>query len=296
MVLIEGASDYDNALTLAHEYTHFLQYNNPDFDETLNYEEDFCEDNGETCVIIDALVEGDASLTENLVEVDKILKRPQNYYEPEADSDIFENAPKFFQDSLIFPYSAGFDFVVYHYLKGGFDAVNDLFINLPQSVEQILHPEKYNTDLPIDVSLEPFRSIIGKGCEIAQEDVLNESDIQYILGSAYREDWQLSEKQTAAGADGWGGGAFIFARKDGSPLFFSKVVWDSVKEAKEAEDAFELYSNKRFGSQTENKTWQDTDGSSVYLIRQDDILYWMILPENFDSEPFVDLILNGSAL
>ena len=297
MYLIEGASDYDNALTLAHEYTHFLQYNNPDFDETLNYEEDFCEENGETCVIIDALVEGDASLTENLIDVDSILKAPeQTGNESEAGSDIFDRSPKFFQDSLLFPYVYGFDFVAHYYLKGGYDAVNDLFINLPQSVEQIIHPEKYNVDLPVDVSLEPFKTIIEKDCDIVQENVLNESDIRYILGSSYKKEWQLSEKQTDAGADGWGGGSFIFARKEGKPLFFAKVVWDNVSEAKESEDAFRLYSDKRFGKQTGKDTWQDADGSSVYLIRQDDILYWMILPDNFGTESFIDLIQNGSAL
>ncbi len=299
MNLVKDISDYENALTLAHEYTHYLQYNYPDFDETLNYDEEFCDENGETCIIIDALVEGDATLTENLIDAEKtILKDQDNSYgTSSADSSIFDNAPKFFQNSLLFPYVYGFDFVSYFYLQGGFDAVNDLFINLPQSVEQIMHPDKYLKDAPLEVTLEPFRSIITEGFNITKEDVMNESDIMMLLGSAYNSDWQLSERQAKTGADGWGGGSYIFANDEaGNPLFFSKIVWDSVGEAEEAETVFRVYCDKRFGSQTAADVWADPDGSSVYLIRDEDILYWMILPTSFEAGNMLDLIRNGSAL
>ncbi len=299
MILVKDVSDYENALTLSHEYTHYLQYNYPDFDEVLNYDDDFCDDNGETCLIIDALVEGDASLTENLIDVKNTLMKNQGNSSDQssANSDVFEDAPKFFQDSLLFPYIYGFDFVTYYYLQGGFDAVNDLYINLPQSIEQIMHPEKYLKDLPVDVTLEPFRSIITEDFEPVQEDVMNESDIMMLLGSSYNSDWQLSERQAAAGADGWGGGSYLFADdEDGNALFFTKIVWDSEKEAEEAETVFRLYCDKRFGEPKTPDTWNDTDGSSVHLIRTDDILYWMILPGNFDSNKLLDLIQNGSAL
>lgn len=298
MYLIADISPRENALTLAHEYTHYLQYNHDEFRETLDYDDDFCEKNGEMCVIIDALVEGDASLTENLADAeDTILKLPDNYTNnEEPSSTVFDNAPKFFQDSLLFPYVYGFDFVAYHYMRGGFEAVNRMYTNLPQSVEQIMHPEKYLIDQPVSVTLEPFRSMITKNFNIIQEDVLNEADILQILGSGWDSDWQLSEKQAAAGADGWGGGAYIFAEADDQPLFFSKTIWDSKKEADEAEDAFQNYCNKRFGKQTSENIWQSSDGSSVYLIKQNDILYWMILPENCDAATLVGLIRNGSAL
>lgn len=297
MYLIEGDTPYNNAVTLAHEYTHFLQYNTPDFKKNLDYDDDFCETNGETCMIIDALIEGDATLTEGLVNVDSIIgKYKDNSGTIAQDSSIFDNAPKFFQDSLLFPYVYGYDFVSYHYLEGGFDKVNDLYINLPQSVEQILHPEKYLKDEPINVAMEPFRSMITKEFEIINEDVLNESDILMILTDGYEKDWQLSDRQAAVSAEGWGGGGFIFAEDDDKPLFFAKIVWDSVDDAKEAETAFTLYSDKRFGKQTGELVWSGEDGAAVHLIRQDDVLYWMILPESFVAEDFLKLINTGSAL
>ncbi len=297
MYLIEDDSPYDNAKTLAHEYTHYLQYNHPEFEPVLKYEDDFCEENGETCVILDALIEGDATLTESLIDVDKIIGKYKKISDESsaANSDVFDNAPKYFQDMLLFPYMYGYDFVAYHYLKGGFDNVNDLFINLPQSVEQIIHPEKYMKDMPVNITLEPFRSIISNNFEIVQEDVLNESDIKMILSSGYKKDWQLDDRQASVAADGWGGGAFLFAKEDDSPLFFTKIVWDTEKDAEDAETAFTLYSDKRFGKQVDNNVWKD-DNSIVYLIRQEDILYWMILPENFDSKQIIELLQNGSSI
>ena len=297
MFLIEGDTPYNNAKTLAHEYTHFLQYNHPEFEPVLNYDDDFCEENGETCVILDALIEGDATLTESLIDVDRIIGKYKSNSDTSSvsGSDVFDNAPKYFQDMLLFPYMYGYDFVAYHYLKGGFDNVNKLFINLPQSVEQIIHPEKYLKDLPVDVTLEPFRSIIADKFDIIQEEVLNESDIKMILASGYEKDWQLDERQASVAADGWGGGAFLYAKEGDEPLLFTKTVWDTEQDAKDAETAFSLYSDRRFGNQIENNVWND--GSSVvHLIRQDDILYWMILPETIDFSQMIDMIKNGSSI
>lgn len=298
MYLIKSYSPYKNAMTLSHEYTHYLQYNNPDFNKLLQRDDDFCEENGETCMIIDALIEGDASLTENLIDTDAVL----NQYRINSDTaspssnDVFLKAPKFFQDSLLFPYTYGFDFVSYHYLKGGYDAVNNLYIDPPQSIEQIMHPEKYLKDSPVETAIDPFRTIISDKFEIIREDVLNEADIKMIFSCGYNEDWQLSDRQANTGAEGWGGGSFIFAENEGNYLLFSKLIWDTENDAKEAESLFALYGDKRFGAHDAENTWVTDDNSTVRLIRQDDILYWMILPDNFEKDALIDLIQNGSIL
>ena len=297
MYLIKDDSAYENALTLSHEYTHFLQYNHPDFSETLQYDDVFCEDNGETCLILDALVEGDATLTEGLIDAESIIgKYRDKSVSSSSSSSVYDSAPKYFQDSLLFPYVYGYDFVAYHYLKGGFDAVNDLYINVPQSIEQIMHPEKYLKDAPVDVQTEPFRSMIDEEFDIIREDVLNESDIKMLFSAGYDEKWQLSDQQSSVAAEGWGGGSFIIAKKDDKPLFFSKIIWDTEQDAEEAETVFTLYSDRRFGPSENNGIWKTEDSSSVYLIRQNDILYWMILPDNFEADGFVGLIQNGSIL
>ena len=297
LYLIKDGSPYDNAHTLSHEYTHFLQFNHPEFSETLQYDDDFFESHGETCLVIDALIEGDATLTDGLIDADSIIGKYRDYSNtPSSSNNVYESAPKFFRDSLMFPYVYGYDFVAYHYLKGGFDAVNDLYVNLPQSIEQIMHPGKYLKDAPVDVTTEPFRTKIAEEFEIIREDVFNESDIKMLFSAGYDEKWQLSDQQASVAAEGWGGGSFIIAKKDDKPLFFCKIVWDTDQDAEEAETVFTLYSDRRFGQSKSTGFWKTEDLSSVYLVRQNDVLYWMILPDNFEAESFIGLIQNGSIL
>ncbi|UPV76057.1 Hvo_1808 family surface protein [Halorussus limi] len=52
------------------------------------------------------------------------------------------------------PYSDGPAFVRGVKKKGGWEAVNDLYNNTPESTEQIIHPEKYGTDSPAEFSIE----------------------------------------------------------------------------------------------------------------------------------------------
>ncbi len=301
MYLMSDLSDYENATTLAHEYTHFLQYNTPKFAEGLDLDSVSDEEYGERSVIISALTEGDATLVEALIDTDDLLEDYDEAYDDDdyetSSSSVYDSAPKYFQDNLLFPYYYGFDFVWYMYAQGGWDAVNKLYEDVPETVEQIMHPEKYLKDHPVDINPEPFRSAIVKDeKDIVAETVLNEADILQIFTSAYKEDWRISDRQAAVAASGWGGGYYIYTSNNDGELLFTKTVWDSEDDAEEAETAFKLYSDARFETAVSKSEWKDADGSSVYLIRQDDILYWMILPEGFDSASVLDLINNGLAM
>ena len=298
MYLISDMSDYENASTLAHEYTHYLQYNTSAFADALNLDNVPDDEYGERSIIINAITEGDATLAEALLDADVLL---EDYDDidgmEEYSSSIFDSAPKYFQDNLLFPYSYGFDFVWYMYLQGGWDAVNALYENVPESVEQIMHPEKYLKDHPVDINPEPFRSAIVKNeNDVVAETVLNEADILMLLTSAYDENWRITDRQAAAAAEGWGGGYYIYTSNDQGELLFTKLVWDSVADAQEAETAFKLYSDARFETAVSKSEWKSSDGSSVYLIRRDDILYWMILPAGFDSAEILELVNNGMAM
>lgn len=297
MYLIDGGSELDNSLTLAHEYTHYLQYNNSLFSDKLREIDNNCDEDGELCVVMDAIVEGDATLTEYLIEAEKDLGLEQNYdtTDETADTSVFDSAPKFFQDSLLFPYTYGYNLVSDAYMKGGFDKVDQLYQNPPASVEQVMHPEKYPSDVPTDVNIEPFTTLMGQTCEMVFDNVLNEADFSWLIGSGYEDEWQLTARQVETAATGWDGGSFQQARCDGKPLFFTKMVWDSEKDAEEAFDALELYSDLRFENK-EDGYWTDAEGERVDLIRQNDIVFWMITPDTYNAQSLLDLINTGSAL
>ncbi len=294
MYLVEGISAEENDRTLAHEYTHYLQYNDPKIKEIIDYEDDFCEENNETCLIIDALVEGDATLVEQLME-------PVGSSSSESGTDsgtstgVYDTAPQYFKDSLVWSYVTGFDFVWYQYMKGGFDRINEIYQNLPTSVEQMIHPEKYGKDDPIEINMDPFRLFFEENSEIVTENVLNENDIYELFAAGYNKDWHLSDTKATNASEGWGGGSYIFGRKDGAPYFFAKTAWDTLDDAVEAENAFRDYSNLRFEMNGKD-VWTDANGAKVFLFRQDDLVFWMILPDNMEEDSVVDLITHGAAL
>ena len=52
------------------------------------------------------------------------------------------------------PYSDGPAFVKHVKDEGGWEAVNDLYENSPESTEQVIHPDKYGEDSPAEFSVE----------------------------------------------------------------------------------------------------------------------------------------------
>jgi hypothetical protein len=60
-----------------------------------------------------------------------------------GNNTAFHSAPRVIQETLLFPYVQGTEFLMSIFLQGGWKAVNQLYTDLPKSTEQLLHPEKY---------------------------------------------------------------------------------------------------------------------------------------------------------
>src|SRR5574340_283530 len=114
VVLDEGFAGPQRS-TYAHEYTHVLQNQNHDLRTKLNYTDEYCKTDSEYCAAIQALNEGDASLTEQswlyLYGTDQDKKEIDDYY-ANAEFSVFDTAPAFMQEDMMFPYSKGVDFVL----------------------------------------------------------------------------------------------------------------------------------------------------------------------------------------
>jgi hypothetical protein len=295
MNLIDDSSEMENSLTLAHEYNHFLVYENFDPKNNLDYTDENCKDNSEYCLIISTIIEGDASLTETLLTAEKDLNLKPTLPTVQEPS-VIETAPKYFLDSLLFPYTDGYLFVAYQYRMGGFEAVNNLYKNPPASIEQIIHPERYPADEPIAVSMDHYSRIIDEQCEFVRESTLNEADLNWILSSAYDEKWRISEKDASVAADGWGGGAFRYYQCGGEPMFFAKVVWDSIKDADEFNKALSEQFSLRFGKPGATGIWKNSDGLLASIKPDRDMTMIVIAPSVFDSESLLDLLDNSTSL
>jgi hypothetical protein len=275
-------------LTYAHEFTHVLQDQTYGFEEGLGLTDESCGVDSERCAAITSLIEGDATLTElkwfeehgSLADYRDLMQA----YE-EFESPVLDSAPSSIAADLYFPYDQGYAFVQSLYDEGGFDAVDDAYLNLPVSTEQILHPERYPGDIPLSVELPDLSSIMGGNWYLFDQNIMGEWYTYLILNKGHNETFQLNEDQAKEAAEGWGGDAYAFYLEEGSDnvAFILDLVWDTTQDADEFTAAFLEYAELRWGSASGAISgfprWEGAEGISV-LMREGDRTLWVLAPTN----------------
>jgi hypothetical protein len=129
------------------------------------------------------------------------------------------DAPAVVRDQLVLPYFIGRDFVDALYGRGGWEAVKAAWARPPASMEQVLHPEKYEAgEAPraVEVGGAP------PGWRLLREGVLGEALVRTLLGPG--------SEQAAAG---WGGDAYRVYDRSGRTLLVWRSVWDSALDLRE---------------------------------------------------------------
>jgi len=88
----------------------------------------------------------------SLSDIRKATKRSL----PNFDMESFRQAPDILKAGLIFPYLQGWGFVNRVRSECGWAAVDKLYADLPESTEQIIHPDRYidRRDRPVRIALE----------------------------------------------------------------------------------------------------------------------------------------------
>jgi hypothetical protein len=287
MVVVQGESfGGPERLTYAHEYTHALQDQNYGIETGLNYSEDACEHDSERCAAIQALLEGDASLS----ELNWFLSHatPQDrtdifaFYE-NYESPVFDSAPPFMAEDFLFPYEEGLVFVQYLHDRGGWDAVDQAYVDTPTSTEQILHPERYPDDKPISVDLPDLSEILGAGWEEYDQGVMGEWYTFLILAHGRDERAQQPVDDAAEAAKGWGGDSYIvfYNPVEQTTVMVFSILWESTSEAEAFEEVFDTYAQDRFGpaevEQHNYSSW--VDGQDVHTFHIDGAqTTWILTP------------------
>ncbi len=228
----------DEKDTFAHEFTHALQ--DQYFDLTRLAPKH--PDNDDRSLAIQALVEGDAVLIQRLWAQENLSPSELSQLGQGGGDSKLLSAPLFIRDQLLFPYGDGFTFVRRLYQSGGgYQAVDEVFRNPPNSTEQILHAEKFaSREKPVEVSLPDLAGSLGEGWRVINSNVLGELDIRLILE-------QLTDATRAArGSAGWGGDRWMLLEKDGKQALVIKSVWDSENDARDFFDTFALAMRNRF--------------------------------------------------
>ncbi|MCH8185842.1 MAG: hypothetical protein IH862_07060 [Chloroflexi bacterium] len=239
-------------LTYAHEFTHGLQQQHFDIYSTRKS----LEGNSDQALAYRGLVEGDATLAETVYMFENMDDEQRAQIAEEAaalDSTPLESAPHVIQREFAFPYREGpqFVFTILSAEEFSWRSVNQLYEDIPQSTEQILHPEKYVAkEAPIEVVLPDVASVLGGDWIVLREDTLGE-----FLLLSYLED-HITQEEADAAAAGWGGDAYaLFEGPEGALLLQAVIAWDSDDDAQEFFDAFVEFTSARTGA-----AWQPVEG------------------------------------
>lgn len=282
-IVQDSGFNISERLTYAHEFTHVLQDQTFEIREGLRYNEEDCEDSSERCLGIQSLLEGDASFLELqwFEQYATITDRTQmmNLY-ANTHSPVYDTAPSFIKEDLVFPYTQGYNFVAYLHQQGGWEAINQAYALPPVSSEQILHPERYPAEMPKDVSLPDIASILSSDWVEIEHGVMGEWYTFLILAHGFDPGGRVEIEQAQEAAAGWGGDAFItYFNPDHQSLVMSLITsWDSETDAQEFEQAFQAYLNGRFGQETGNG-WMSPTGQHKF-VRQGDQTIWLLAPGN----------------
>jgi hypothetical protein len=131
------------------------------------------------------------------------------------------------------PYTEGLRFITALEVRGGLEAVDAAFREMPVSTEQIIHPERFPNDVPTLVDIPDLAAELGPGW--ADLDVQEVGEMWLDLALSLR----IDQTDAADAAAGWDGGIYR-AWSDGSDVaLVLATVWDTEDDAREFATAME---------------------------------------------------------
>ena len=275
---------------IAHELTHALQ----DQHFNLRRFENWPKGDSDAELAAHALIEGDATLTmmeyikRNPLRALAFLKSMTS--SAGGSSEQIERAPRALRESLLFPYQEGLNWVGQLYQRNGWSGVSQAFKDLPQSSEQILHPEKYFVhEAPLKVNLPDVRPLLGAGWKRIDYDVNGEWGYYLILDEFLQA---AAESQRAAA--GWGGDrcAVYEEPKTGDVLMAHLSAWDTEADAVEFFDAYAKRTGLRYSNAQlmavpktldTQRLWRTNEGSVLMERRGSRVLIVEGAPAKIDA-------------
>jgi hypothetical protein len=239
-----GAAEKD---TYAQEYDHALQDQYFDLSALAPKH----PDNDDRALAIQAVTQGDATLIQRLWAQQNLSSEELSQLGQGGGASKLLSMPLYLREQLLFPYGDGFTFVRQIYQTGGYQAVDAVFRDPPQSTAQILHIDKYRNHVaPVDVDVPDLASgALGDGWRQISSNVFGELDLRLILT-------QLTDSTSGVrGASGWAGDRWALLEKDGRQALVSKSIWDSDADARLFIQTFgQAMQNRYFGSHVESAT------------------------------------------
>ncbi|MFC2075196.1 hypothetical protein ACFLRA_02875 [Bdellovibrionota bacterium] len=216
--------------TLAHELIHAYQHQN--HPEIFLYQDDFQSGNvsKEQTEILHSLFEGEATFVETFF-----------INMPPAQHSWIEELFKGF-DPGSYNYEIGHQYFLRLFDQGGWEAVRDWTSNIPNSTEQLTHPEKRapnEVDQPTQLTLPELPEELGE-LELILDTTIGE------LGIYHSFFMRADNSALMLAAIGWDGDHLqVYKTEEGKRIALWRTIWDRGEDA----DQFQrIISNSAFGS------------------------------------------------
>jgi hypothetical protein len=269
----------------AHEFDHALTDQHFEIGALGVYPD--CLGDGQRCAAIRALVEGDATLL--MQQWWQQYAGPQDYqdilrYRPPRQMLPEDYPPPYVSRDLEFPYLEGLSFVEFLHKRGNWAEVNRVYENLPDSTEQILHPEKYLAgEQPIGVVAVPLTDTLGADWRLIDDDALGEWMTYLILNAGADLAAQIDNEDALKAAQGWGGDHYQVYYNDvtSQTVLAAEWIWDTPRDATEFKSAMLDHLGERFrGSKIDRAAgdcWESNQQTSCFFVNGDKTL-WLLAP------------------
>lgn len=241
LYVVEGLPRETTNIAISHELVHALQDQYVDLDSVQNLTGD-----ADRAVAMQAVLEGQATYEQMTAMVggDIALRVPggwdqirQTIREAQSEMPLFANAPLVIQESLIFPYLSGADFI--RRFKAERKGGNPL-TDLPVSTEQVLHTSAFFGE-PRD---EP--STIVLPAPVAGEKVY-ENGIGEFGTRIFLFEHTRDQNLALQAAMGWDGDRYVLTRTPAGRSIAWVSVWDSDLDAAEYANAMSETVLQRYG-------------------------------------------------
>jgi hypothetical protein len=191
-----AADGLDRAIVI-HELTHALQDQRfdigrrstavqRDWDAALAYQSVL---EGEASLVMLGYLVGQAGKSiEDLVGTDILVDALSGA--AAADKSVPAGTPEYFTKSLEFPYLDGLRFVIAAFRRGGWPAVDELFIHPPLSTHEILHPLEYAARVKLGGGASVLPSLTWSDRSILSIEHLGEWHWGFLVGPEHARGWR----------------------------------------------------------------------------------------------------------
>ncbi len=286
-------------MTYAHEFNHVLQDQYYDLENGLMLNQDYCETDTEYCAAASALIEGDSTLTEQYWFMQYGTRQDQQdiiEFQDSYSSPVYDSAPNFMKEDFLFPYLKGYDFVSFLHESGGWDAVDAAFLNPPVTTEQILHPEKYPSDLPVVVEMQDLSAILDENWVELDRNVMGEWYTYLVLAKGWTSQFMMDDDDSAAAAAGWAGDSYVYySPVDSSDYLFAwRSNWETSQDMDEFFNQSREYGLARWGIPTSNSStavsWESETEGMIMMRRSGNDVLWLMGTNETDLKEALTLL------